>query len=155
MNMESAAKNVGSENGVPQFRKCVYPYCRNMALATVDYCEMHKHSTLLIKHPRLKNPVKKIAVPAETNWKKVLAAPKVKVTKKTKKSKTSRPPARDEDDLLVTIVLTANEALETGVALSLADLINADRFKNAEEISGKILKAIVKQIPQHDVEEAS
>jgi hypothetical protein len=143
MNMEAEAKNVSSENGAPGFRKCSYPYCRNMALPTVDYCEMHRHSTLLNKHPRLKNPVKKM-----------IAAPKTKVSKKVKKiaaeilKKAMTPP-------LVTIVLTADEALTAGVALALADLINADRFKDADKISGKILRAIVKQIPQHDIEEAS
>jgi len=56
---------------------------------------------------------------------------------------------------LVTIVLTADEALEAGVALALADMINADRFKDAYKISQKILRAIAKQIPWHDIEEAS
>lgn len=56
---------------------------------------------------------------------------------------------------LVMIILTADEALDTGIALALADLISIDRFKDAHKISNKILRAIIKQVPQKDLEEAS
>lgn len=77
---------------------------------------------------------------------------KLKVQKKVMRS-ASDPSAKAVP--LVTIVLTADEALTAGVALALADMINADRFKDADKILGKVLRAIVKQIPQHDIEEAS
>ncbi|HEX9907921.1 MAG TPA: hypothetical protein VGB78_05570 [Thermoplasmata archaeon] len=56
--MESTEKTVSNETG--QFRKCVYPYCRNMAMATDDYCALHQHSKLLVKHANKKNPPKKV-----------------------------------------------------------------------------------------------
>lgn len=56
--MEPKAENVSSENGMPAFRKCVYPYCRNMAVATTDYCNMHAHSSLLVKSKQPKKAAK-------------------------------------------------------------------------------------------------
>jgi hypothetical protein len=143
--MESATKNVSNDNGALEFRKCGYPYCKNMALATTDYCKMHEHSSLLVKHPRKKNsPSDKV--------KKVVSAPKIKAPKKTKTVRAQAPGPSPKSALVVTIVLTGNEALTAAVALALADMINADRFKDADKISGKILRAIVKQIPQHDID---
>lgn len=55
--MEATEKSVSKEIG--QFRKCVYPYCRNMSMATDDYCELHQHSKLLVKHANKKNPPNK------------------------------------------------------------------------------------------------
>ena len=54
---------------------------------------------------------------------------------------------------MVTIVLTADEALDASIALALSDYIHPTRFKGAHKISGKILRAIIKQVPQ--IEEAS
>lgn len=55
----------------------------------------------------------------------------------------------------VTIVLTADEALEAGIALALADMISADRFKGSHRISDKIFRALIAQVPQKDLEGAS
>jgi hypothetical protein len=71
--MESTEKTVGDVNG--SFRKCGYPYCRNMAIATKDYCELHRHSTLLVKHPKSKNPTKKTIKIAAKVMAKALTTP--------------------------------------------------------------------------------
>lgn len=42
-----------------------------------------------------------------------------------------------------------------GMELALADLISVDRFKDAHKISEKVLKAIIRQVPQEDLEGAS
>ena len=166
--MEATEKSVSNENG--QFRKCVYPYCRNMAIATDDYCAIHQHSSLLVKNKNPKKAVDKtpphksyqcpkceyhtidpkgLAIHIGQKHKKAVKIEQKKAPKKLKAA------TEDDEPLMVTIVLTGNEALTVSVALALADMINADRFKDADKISGKILRAIVKQIPQHDVEEAS
>lgn len=60
-----------------------------------------------------------------------------------------------ENGSLVTITFTADEALDVSIALALADLISADRFKDAHRISNKILKAVIAQVPQKDLEGAT
>jgi hypothetical protein len=72
-NMESTEKTVSNKTG--QFRKCVYPYCRNMAMATDDYCVLHQHSKLLVKHVGKKNPPKKVIKVAAKVMAKALATP--------------------------------------------------------------------------------
>ena len=68
--MESMEKTVSKDNG--QFRKCVYPYCRNMAMATDDYCELHQHSKLLTKYPSKKNPAKSTKTAPSPKVKKIV-----------------------------------------------------------------------------------
>ena len=72
--MEATEKSVSNDNG--QFRKCVYPYCRNMAIATKDYCMMHKDSKLRVKHEDKKGPPSKKVI-------KVAAAVMAKALEKT------------------------------------------------------------------------
>lgn len=64
----------------------------------------------------------------------------------------------------VTITLTVDEALDASIALALVELISTDgilrpgiveRFKDAHKISEKLLRAVIKQAPQEDIEGAS
>lgn len=69
---------------------------------------------------------------------------KLQELKTKKKAPSPDPPASSEP--LVTITLTMNEALETGIALVLADLIDEKRFEKSHKVVEKVLKAIAEQV---------
>jgi hypothetical protein len=64
--------------------------------------------------------------------------------KAKKKQHAPDPPTKSEP--LVKIILTPEEALETGIALALADKIDETRFANSHKIAGKVLEALAELI---------
>lgn len=95
------------------------------------------------------------------DYKNKLKLQELKAKKKVMRSPPD-PPANAVP--FVTITLTVDEALDASIALALVELISTDgilrpgiveRFKDAHKISEKLLRAIIKQAPQEDIEGAS
>jgi len=91
---------------------------------------------------------------------------KIKLQQLNAKKKVMRSPPDPPANAVpfVTITLTVDEALDASIALALVELISTDgilrpgiveRFKNAHKISEKLLRAVIKQAPQEDIEGAS